>query len=183
MVHALYYPLLVAGATVAASLTGCQLSLSYVSVPAILSVPDVSEYAMLSMWRVTFNKGFYLCPTQALLSSLLFLLNAILTFFNQDASSADSKSTYPLVVAAVFAISLVPYTLTVIVPLEETLLKRQGNLSRGNLEQSSKGKVKNTEATADAIRSREMMERWISLNYIRTLLPLTTVVWVWTRCW
>lgn len=161
---------------------GCQLSLSYVSVPAILSVSEVSEHATLSMWRYTFNKGFYMCPTQAFLSSLIFFVNAFLTFLYRDVSSPAIKSVYPLLVAGVLAVSLVPFTLTMIVPLEETLLKRHGKLSRGDNDTPGKGKLENG-AAVDAAKSREAMKKWVSLNYIRTLLPLTTVIWAWTVCW
>ncbi|CAI7654945.1 unnamed protein product [Penicillium glandicola] len=182
MAHTLYHPLLVAGATVATSLTGCQLSLSYVSVPAILSISDISEYATLSMWRVTFNKGFHLCPTQAFLSSLIFFLNAFLTFLYGDASSPDSKSVYPLLIAGFLAISLIPFTLAMIVPLEEALIKRHGTLSREGSNAFGKGNISKEHGAVAATRTRDLMKQWTSLNYTRTVLPLATVIWVWAMC-
>ncbi|KAJ5303998.1 acyl-CoA N-acyltransferase [Penicillium atrosanguineum] len=183
MPHALYQPLLVASATIASVLTGCQLSLSYVSVAAILSAPDAPEYTALTMWKTTFNRGFYLCPLQAMLCSAIFAVNSIVTLVYGDASMPGHKGFLPLLIGGIISISLVPYTLVTIVPLEETLLERHGSLSRELNQGAKNDKVHgDTAGVAAAIQTRAIMRKWISLNYVRTLIPALTVVWAWTMC-
>lgn len=150
---------------------------------AILGISDVSEYTALSMWKVTFDRGFYLCPTQAMFSSFIFLLNALLTFMYGQPESSSRNCVYTMFVAGILAISLVPFTLVTIVPLEEALLERHGKLSREGVHAMSKGKLQSDAAgTAKAIESRRLMEKWVSLNYVRTVLPALTVSWIWLMC-
>lgn len=150
---------------------------------AILSVPDIPEHTALSMWKVTFDRGFYLCPTQAMFSSFVFCLNALLTFIYGKPETASHGSAYALVMAGFLAISLVPFTLVMIVPHEEALLERHKRLSRDSTHTMSKGKLYNdAAATARAIETRRVMENWVSLNYARTILPALTVIWIWWMC-
>ena len=153
---------------------------------AILSAPGTPEYTLLTMWKTTFDNGFYLCPSQALLGCLIFLLNAAITYLSRDPSSPDQKSALPLFLGAIIAISLIPFTLVTIVPLEETLLKRHRVLSRERDEDEAADKSQPLSETANAsesAKSRTIMIKWVSRNYIRTLLPVTTLVWVWAVCW
>jgi hypothetical protein len=150
---------------------------------AILSVSDVAEYTALSMWKVTFDRGFYLCPTQAMFSSFIFFLNAFLTFLNGLLETSSQKRVYMLLIAGVLAISLVPFTLVMIAPREEALLERHRKLSREGPQTVAQGKLhNNAAATARAIESRRVMETWVSMNYFRTILPALTVFWIWWMC-
>lgn len=146
---------------------------------AVLSVSDVGEYTALSMWKVTFNRGFYLCPTQAMFSSSIFFLNAFLTFLYGQPENSSQNIVYMLLMAGILAMSLVPFTLVMIVPLEESLLERHRKLSR----EGPPGKLNsNAAATLRAMESRRVMEKWVSLNYFRTILPAVTVSWIWLMC-
>lgn len=150
---------------------------------AILGISNLPEYTALSMWKVTFDRGFYLCPTQAMFSSLVFLLNALLTFVYGQPESSSHNCALTMLVAGILAISLVPFTLFVIVPLEETLLKRHEKLSREDIHTISKGNIhSDTGLFSQAIESRRVMEKWVSLNYVRTILPAVTVTWIWLMC-
>jgi hypothetical protein len=134
------------------------------------------------MWRTTFNKGFYLCPLQSMLCSAIFAVNSILTFVYDDASLSDDKGFFPLLIGGILSISLVPFTLAMIVPLEETLLGRHGTLSREHIQGTGQEKVHDKATAAAAIQTRNLMRKWVSLNYVRTLIPAMTVVWAWTMC-
>lgn len=150
---------------------------------AILSVPDVGEYTALSMWKVTFNRGFYLCPTQAMFSSSIFVLNAFLTFLYGQPENSSQNIVYMLLMAGILAMSLVPFTLVMIVPIEESLLERHRKLSREGPQTISQGKLhSNAAATLRAMESRRVMEKWVSLSYLRTILPAVTVAWIWLMC-
>jgi hypothetical protein len=150
---------------------------------AILGISDLPEYTALSMWKVTFDRGFYLCPTQAMFSSFIFLVNALLTLIYGQPESSSHNCTLTMLMAGILAISLVPFTLVVIVPLEETLLKRHEKLSREDINAMSKGKIhSDTRSISKAIESRRVMGKWVSLNYVRTILPALTVTWIWLMC-
>lgn len=150
---------------------------------AVLSVFDVPEHTALSMWKVTFNRGFYLCPTQAMFSSFIFFLNAFLTFLYGQPETSSQNSVCMLLIAGLLAISLVPFTLVIIVPLEEELLERHRKLCREGPQTMSQGKLhNNAAATARAIETHRVMEKWVFLNYFRTILPAVTVFWIWLMC-
>lgn len=134
------------------------------------------------MWKSTFNNGFYLCPIQAMLCSFLFCVNALLTFLYGGSPSPDPKPVSPLLIGGVLAISLVPFTLIMIVPLEETLLERHGELSREHSKGAGRKVHSEAAIAAEAIQSRNLMKKWISRNYVRTLIPAATVLWTWIMC-
>lgn len=117
-----------------------------------------------------------------MLSSFIFFVNAFLTFFYGGGPSPDQKTVFPLLVGGVLAISLVPFTLFTIVPLEDILLERHGELSRERSQGAGRKVHSNAAVAAEAIQSRNLMKKWISRNYARTLIPAATVLWAWTMC-
>ncbi|KAJ5182622.1 hypothetical protein N7492_000238 [Penicillium capsulatum] len=183
MAYALYHPLLAVCISLASCLTGCQFSLSFVSVTSILNAPETPELQALTIWKSTFKRGFYCCPPQAFLATGLFLLNALLTKIFSDPASVEHKSAWPLVVGALLAIALVPFTLTWIEPIEKLLLNRYHHLSQES-GQIEKDRLHGDGAAAkDSEQSRELMKRWISLNYTRTTFGAMTLLWAWLVCW
>lgn len=73
-----------------------------------------------------------------------------------------------LLVAGGLMIGIVPYTLALIVPLEEQLLSLESRVRRG--EQAD---VRNEDVV-------DKLETWRWLNYGRTLLPALGVAMAWT---
>ena len=164
------------------TISGCLFSLSYVSVAAILSAPGVADVHMLSMWRTVFVRGFHLCPSQAILSGILCFVNALLTYcLEQDSSSR----VYSLLIAGAFMIGIVPFTLSMIVPLEEIMLAKETKLSKAQQQAAENGKGINGRAEGlggegSAAETRRLLKRWAMLNYGRTILPVVGVLVAWS---
>lgn len=151
---------------------------------SLLSAPETPELQALTIWKSIFKRGFYCCPPQAFLATGLFLLNALLTKIYSDPASPDHRSAWPLVIGAVLAIALVPFTLTWIEPIEKKLLNRHHQLLQESGQVSEKTRLHGDgAATADAGQTRDVMKRWISLNYTRTTFGAMTLFWGWLVCW
>ncbi|KAK4111484.1 hypothetical protein N656DRAFT_799316 [Canariomyces notabilis] len=134
MDHFLYRPLLAATITAMSFVVGCQISLSYVTLAALLGPPhSVSEDILLQQFRTVFWRGFRLCPVPAFFATLCCLVNAALVLGHVGLSVQNFfQGRVPqLLLVAVLAVGLVPYTLIFVVPVEEPLLKREAAL-RGN---------------------------------------------------
>lgn len=150
---------------------------------SILKAPETPELQALIIWKSTFKRGFCCCPPQAFLATGLFLLNALLTKIISDPSLPEHKSAWPLVVGALFAIALVPFTLTWIEPIEKLLLNRHYHLAQVS-DKTEKDRLHGDgAATADSEHTREIMKRWVSLNYTRTTFGVMTFLWAWLVCW
>lgn len=116
-----------------------------------------------------------------MLCSFIFCLNALLAFL-YGGGPPDPNPVSPLLIGGVLAISLVPFTLITIVPLEETLLERYMELSQDRIQGPERKAHSEAAIAAHAIQSRGLMKKWISRNYVRTLIPAATVLWAWTMC-
>lgn len=118
-----------------------------------------------------------------MLCSAIFLVNGFVTFlYGGSSPSPDPKPVIPLLIGGALAISLVPFTLITIVPLEETLLERHGELSRERNQGDGRKVHSEAAMAAKAIQSRNLMKTWISRNYVRSLIPAATVLWTWITC-
>jgi hypothetical protein len=157
---------------------GCLLGLSYVSTAAILSPPGVPEVLMLSMWRTVFVRGFHLCPSLAIFSGLICFVNAYLSHRHEANSVSlgqDSSRVYLLLVAGAFMIGIVPFTLYMIVPTEEIMLKKEAKLDDG-----INGKAGTSGSEGSAAETRRLLKRWATLNYGRAILPMVGVLVAWS---
>lgn len=155
---------------------------------SILSIPDLSEGILLSQWRSAFDRGFHLCPTTAFFSSAICFVNAFLTFwYKSDSVDSDQvgRKVIGLIVAGVFMVGLVPFTLATIVPQEEYLLGKEAKVTkqRRHTEDSKKvinGKIDVSGSEESVRETRAMVRRWIRLNYVRSILPLVGALIAWT---
>lgn len=84
---------------------------------------------------------------------------------------------YSLLVAGSFMIGIVPYTLSLIVPLEEVLLNKQARLVKAAEKLDHNGV---SERKVSAEETRSLLNRWAVLNYGRTALPLVGLVVAWS---
>ncbi|KAL1971162.1 hypothetical protein VTN77DRAFT_113 [Rasamsonia byssochlamydoides] len=170
MAHILFRPLLAASITVASFQTGCQLSLSYVSIATVTGPPYVSEGVLLTQWKTLFARGFHLCPSSAFFSGLCCFANAALTYV----SEGTSARMWTLLAAGSCMIGIVPFTLMTIVPLEKVLLGKEARLAKARRE-----KVEGPEDEASAAETRRLLKRFNTLNYVRTILPVVGVIVAW----
>jgi len=167
---------------------GCLLGLSYVSTAAILSPPGVPEVLMLSMWRTVFVRGFHLCPSLAIFSGLICFVNAYLSHRHEANSVSlgqDSSRVYLLLVAGAFMIGIVPFTLYMIVPTEEIMLKKEAKLTKARqlaakLDDGINGKAGTSGSEGSAAETRRLLKRWATLNYGRAILPMVGVLVAWS---
>jgi hypothetical protein len=162
-----------------------------VSVVALLGNADVPEDVLLSQWRNVFKRGFRICPTTAFFTSLLSFSNAFLTYWF-DSPSASSESiggghkVLRLIIAGIFFIGLVPFTLTFIEPTndylmeKETKLSKRRELAKETLKASAHGRVDMPANEGSIAETRMMIKRWANFNYCRTTLPFIGALISWT---
>lgn len=141
--------------------------MSHVSAAAILGAGSKSRLpddALLDQFATIFYRGLHLCPTTAIFAGVCHLGNAALTaYYGKGPLWPLPERASRLVLAGSLALGIVPYTLTLIVPLEEKLLRRK-TLEKGG-------------ETMLALR------KWNRLNYVRALIPVMSVVAGWTLWW
>lgn len=78
-------------------------------------------------------------------------------------------------------IGIVPYTLALIVPVEEKLLRRESKLAKDRVANKLTPLEAGPDENDDTYRNtREMLSRWNALNYGRTLLPVLGIAVAWT---
>ncbi|KLU88057.1 hypothetical protein MAPG_07044 [Magnaporthiopsis poae ATCC 64411] len=165
MSHLFFKPLLAASITGAAFVTGCQISLSYVSLASILGPKDLDEKRALGQFRSVFDRGFHLCPLPAIASGLCCFANAALVTMGRR---SDGSTATRLIASGLLMIGLVPYTLIFILPTEEWLLKREKNANSG------------LRSDTEEKKTWVLLRRWGQLNYIRAIFPLAGMVLAWT---
>ncbi|KAI2627781.1 hypothetical protein GGR54DRAFT_431759 [Hypoxylon sp. NC1633] len=168
MDHLLFKPLLITSITTSSFVVGCQLSLSHVSLPMLLNQPNLPETTILGQYRTLFLRGFHLCPMPSIFSAACCLTNAALVYYK---NGKVTPQVTRLGLAASLIIGLIPFTLAFIVPGEEKLLKKGAKLAKEKQEITSDASLEET---------RQMLEKWNVLNYVRTLFPLAGVVVAWT---
>ncbi|KAK0104865.1 hypothetical protein ONS95_005131 [Cadophora gregata] len=161
--------LLMASITASSTLTGVLLSLSYISIPALLSV-DLPETHLIDLWRTVYFRGFRLSPPLAVPSGLACLASAMLS------SQVDSRSTSYLLTAALLNLSVVPYTILFVSPTNKKLMAKGATLAKKSTEKN----IQNTRDDMNSIEETRMLcARWAALNYGRMLLPLGGMVLAW----
>lgn len=86
-----------------------------------------------------------------------------------------------LLVAGSFMIGIVPYTLSLIVPLEVSLLAEEAKMRKmlqagAEVNHGMNGKAEGGSSEENVTKTRSMIRRWAKLNYGRMILPLTGAV-------
>ncbi|GKT49748.1 anthrone oxygenase CPUR_05435 [Colletotrichum spaethianum] len=140
--------------------TGSQLSLSFVSGAALLASPNADEATLLTQFRVTFRRGFVLCPPFAAVATLANLVNAFISWQSNDNGGTGMALRFLL--AGLCTASLVPFTLLFVVRSEGLLLEKAA-------ERPGEEKAK---TPSSAARTRDLIREWARLNYMRTFFPL-----------
>lgn len=148
------------------------MSLSYVSLAMIMTTP-LPEHILLAQWKTSFLRGFHLCPISSFFAGGCLLLNALLTYFLAEGNSWGKIRT--LLLSAGFILSLVPYTLSMIVPLEKVLLTKEAQY-RTKPPRAEKNEGGNAASLAE---TKALLVKFGKLNYIRTFLPLLGVLTAW----
>ena len=147
------------------------MSLTYVSLATIMTAP-LPEHVLLAQWKTSFLRGFHLCPTSSFFAGGCLLINALLTYFLAEGNQWGRIRT--LLLSAAFILSLVPYTLSIIVPLEKVLLKKEAQYrTKPRAEKDEGGNA------TSLVETKALLVKFGKLNYVRTLLPLLGAVTAW----
>lgn len=82
-------------------------------------------------------------------------------------------------------IGIVPFTLSMIVPIEEVMLKKEAKLNKTRkptleLHDGINGKAQALGSEGSAAETMRLLKRWVMLNYGRTMLPLVGVLVAWS---
>ncbi|KAB5566228.1 hypothetical protein GE09DRAFT_1218496 [Coniochaeta sp. 2T2.1] len=171
MDHPLYKPLLAASITASSFLVGCQLSLSHVTLATILTKPQPAESTLLRQFKTVFWRGFQLCPSSALFSSLCCFINAALILRRTGRSALSLGGRVPrLVLAGALMIGLIPYTVAFILPVEDPLLEKEAAIRSGKA--SGEGR--------DAGETVALLKKWNVRNYIRATIPALGMGVAWS---
>ena len=82
-------------------------------------------------------------------------------------------------------IGVIPFTLSMVVPLEEIMLHKEGRLTKARQLAAEpnnyvifQAEVSNSDGSA--AETRRLLKRWAKLNYGRTLLPVVGALVAWS---
>lgn len=151
------------------SLIGVLLSIAYVSIPALLSIADLPESTLLSLWKSNYFRGFHISPPLAVASGIACLANVVYL-----PSGFQSGRVKCLLMTAALNFSIFPYTALFISPTNKRLMARIADLSRTRAEKETAAESKER-----LEETRRLCARWGRLNYGRMLLQLGAVVSAW----
>lgn len=76
-----------------------------------------------------------------------------------------------LIIAGSFMVGIVPYTLALIAPVEEILLKKEATM---------RGKSATPKNERSALETKMQLQFWAKLNYGRAALPLVGTLIAWS---
>ncbi|GKZ63366.1 hypothetical protein AnigIFM60653_007614 [Aspergillus niger] len=149
---------LAVGLSGAAWLSGNIAALSLIAVPALANARDeksVPPGTVVKLWNKIYDAGKSQNPPVAATTAAAFLYLAW-------SVHPRSPTTYNLAglytAAAVLTVSIVPYTILMMRPTNNALIKLAK--SRGEL------------TATEVAQSNDLLGRWVVLNGIRSLLPL-----------
>lgn len=81
-------------------------------------------------------------------------------------------------------IGIVPFTLKMIVPIEEIMLTKEAKLTKARQlaaeHNGIDGKAEALGSDGSAAETRRLLKRWATLNYWRTTLPLVGALVAWS---
>lgn len=137
------------------------ITLSIGALPAILTSP---KDQMLRQWRIIYTNGKTTGP------ALAHIAAGILGYIAYtNAYSTQSLPWIPYATGAASCISIMPYTIIVLLPINSALMDDNERLDGGQ-----KGKLTTEEVT-------KLVQRWSILNIGRSMIPLAGVTYVmWT---
>jgi hypothetical protein len=131
------------------------MGLSLMAVPLFLDTNTESAH-MLNQWVRLYHYGHLLLPTMSVVTSLLYGYTAA-----GKRSSAQSWVAYA--VAGVMTLSMIPFTLLVMVPTNNTLFRLADE-------------IKSDAAVTTLGQVQKLVTRWGRMHFIRSLSPLVGAV-------
>lgn len=127
------------------------MSLSLMTIPLFLDTNTQTAH-MLHQWVRLYHYGHLLLPSMSVATLLLYAYVAL----NKRASSAPWRS---YAMAGAVTVGMIPFTLLVMVPTNNTLFQ----LDDG---------IKITAAVTSLDYVRELVTRWGRMHFVRSLFPL-----------
>lgn len=145
------------------SATGNGAALSLISIPAVLRAKEedgLSHAHAVQVWKHNYELGKAQNPPIALATAASFAFCAWATRGHGIQSSSTIGTSRMFLVAAAMTISIVPFTILAMRPINDRLLRVA---AKERKEEASV--VETTQIDQD-------LKRWVSLNGFRSLLPL-----------
>lgn len=153
---------------------GFLFALSYISIPAILKTPGIPEVTLVTLWRYVYFRGFHISPFLAVFSGICSITSSYAT--------VNKNTANRLILAGLFMIGVVPYTLITVSPTNRILMAREKLLIERSYAETNES-VTATSLEGETMEdSRRLVNKWARLNYIRAALPAVGAVLAWT-CW
>jgi len=181
------------GITSSAVLSGGILSFSVVLIPTLAlpahptkresdssDQPGTPTSHLARQWRHSFNTGKHIAPPIALLSSTAYAYLAYLFRRATPVQEPELRTSNLYILAAALALSLVPYTLVVMMPTNQRLLVRAAQADDEAATPVEKERdMATTGVPAKAEEDAEvcgLLEKWSRMNVVRGCLPLAATV-------
>lgn len=160
-INHLTFPSLLLGGVPKSSVKADQLSPRFLT--ASTDETQVSNALLNRQWQEMYWRGHRWGPASAILSGVAFLNAA---YF----SDAESISRYCYAAAAVAAVSVVPWTLAIMVPVNDELHRR------GDAQRLAEDKGESKEIKGDGRDFMTLIRTWLGYNNIRASLALISTV-------
>lgn len=138
--------------------------MSLISIPAIsrcIKEDNLPATDAVKLWRANFNAGFALAPPTALATAASLSYCAWSTW---NISAHGLRNPRLFLVAAALTVSVVPYTIVTMTSTNDKLMRFAKKGEKEELSANESGE------------SEELLQRWTTLNLVRSLLPLSGAI-------
>lgn len=139
------------------------MTLSFIALPALFQAPTP---LVSRQWQTIFERGKPIAIPSALLSAGSFSYLAYALYKTLHHPRAE---LYGL--AAIATITMIPFTALLIQPTNEKLHEKANEFQQWSLADEA---VENNVAKGES--SKELIDRWATLNAVRALFPLSGAV-------
>ncbi|KAG7091763.1 hypothetical protein E1B28_008165 [Marasmius oreades] len=154
------------GISGSAFVAGSIISISVISAPVLLTPTSFFSTAHAALqWKHLYTRGATLMPPLALVASLAHFYLAWKAHTLESVISSSRSLTRLYMTAGALTIGIVPWTLLVMAPTNDALIRKA-------VDSPTEAAV----ASSKTYETEDLMEKWITLNFVRGLFPLAGTV-------
>jgi hypothetical protein len=160
------------GITASSWLAGQVASFSIFTIPRLLESPTP---LMLRQWKAMFYAGKSVGQPGGIVIALSYFYLAYASHTSSSLPFTSNVNGISYAVSGLLSIGIVPYTLTVLMPTNLAIFKREEEVSKAEKE------GKSVQASAGEGSAQDLLKRWAALNLGRAfLVTASAVLGVWT---